>query len=413
MASPALSGASPVLLDRCLAVYLFRRLDGDGVVSFVPFSCVMLSSCIATRSLTIPFRGIVFTVYINLPFDGLAIIVLFFALKIDIEREPILQGLRTLDWTGFAFIIGGTISFLYGLELGATNAHPWSAPVVICTMVIGGLLLAAFMVWEARFASKPIIPGRIFSKSTNMAAFVLSCLHSFVFISYDFFLPLYSQVILGLSPLLSGVTLFALIVPLSCMPMVGALVIRKTGNYVYICYLGAALMALGNGLFISFETERDWAKIIIFQIITGLGAGLLFQSPMIALQSFLRQSDIAAAMSAYNFLRNLCTSISVVIGSVLIQHSLPGGSSLTSLHTTHDTKSGGEVEESVSKQQYLTGLRNMWTFYTAMCGLMLVSAFFIKQKRPEQKTEETANDPKASDQDDHEDKSVTVEKETV
>ncbi|SPO27206.1 related to DHA14-like major facilitator efflux transporter (MFS transporter) [Ustilago trichophora] len=349
--------------------------------------------------------------YINLPFDGLAIMVLLFALKVDIEREPILQGLRTLDWTGFALIIGGTISFLYGLELGATNTLPWSAPVVICTMAIGGLLLAAFTFWEARFASKPIIPGRIFSRSTNMAAFVLACLHSFVFISYDFFLPLYSQVILGLSPLLSGVTLFALIVPLSSMPMVGALVIRKTGNYVYICYLGAALMALGNGLFLSFKTDREWAKIISFQVITGIGAGLLFQSPMIALQSFLHQSDLAAAMSAYSFLRNLCTSISVVIGSVLIQHSLPGGSSFTSLHASHDTKTGGEVEESVSKQQYLTGLRNMWTFYTAICGLMLLSAFFIKQKRPDKKTEEATDKPNVPIHHDREDEKVTNEKE--
>ena len=293
-----------------------------------------------------------------------------------------------------------SVLFLYGLELGATNAQPWSSAMVICMMVFGLALLAAFMVWEARFAAKPIIPGRIFNKSTNMAAFVLSCLHSFVFISYDFFLPLYSQLILGLTPLISGITLFALIVPLSTMPMVGAFVIRRTGNYVYVCYLGAALMTLGSGLFISFRTEREWAKIIVFQVVTGLGAGLLFQSPMIALQSFLHQSDIAAAMSAYGFLRNLCTSISVVIGSVLIQHSLPSGSSLTSLHNSHHDDAGTgaaqETEGTISKQQYMTGLRNMWTFYTAMCGLMLVSSFFIKQKRTAKKGSEESGGEDAS-----------------
>ncbi|GAC94361.1 hypothetical protein PHSY_001932 [Pseudozyma hubeiensis SY62] len=330
--------------------------------------------------------------YINLPFDGLAIVVLLFVLKVDVKREPILHGLRTLDWAGFVFILSGTILFLYGLESGATAAKPWSSPMVICLMVFGLLLLVAFMVWEARFAAKPIIPGRIFSKSTNMAAFVLSCTHSFVFISYDFFLPLYSQVILGLTPLISGVTLFALIVPLSCMPMAGAMVIRKTGNYTYICYVGAALMTLGSGLFISFKTEREWAKIIAFQVVTGLGAGLLFQSPMIALQSHLHQRDIAAAMSAYNFLRNLCTSISVVIGSVLIQHSLPKGSSITSLHATSS--------ESATKQQYMTGLRNMWTFYTALCGLMIVACAFIKQKRTAPKSEEEASTASKEDVDD-------------
>jgi preprotein translocase subunit SecG len=89
-------------------------------------------------------------------------------------------------------------------------------------------------------------------------------------------------------------------------------------------------------------------------------------------------------MSAYSFLRNLCTSVSVVIGSVLIQHSLAGGS-LTSLHGAQD-EHGKSVD--TSEKDYMKGLRTMWTFYTAMCGLMLVSAFFIKQKRTTPKTEE-------------------------
>lgn len=328
--------------------------------------------------------------YINLPFDGLAIIVLFFVLKVEVEREPVLQGLRTLDWTGLVLIIAGSILFLYGLEIGATNAEPWSAPIVVCMMTIGLALLVVFMVWEARFAAKPVIPGRIFSKATNMAAFVLACLHSLCFISFDFFLPLYSQVILGLSPLISGVTLFALIVPLSCMPVVGSIFIRKTGNYVILCYVGATLMTLGSGLFISFKTEREWAKIITFQVITGIGAGLLFQTPLIALQNYLHQADMAAAMSAYNFLRNLCTSISVVIGSVLIQHSLPAGSSITSLHSTQKTSAGHETVEIVSKKQYMNGLRNMWIFYTAICGIMLAACVFIKQKRKVDKSEEAS-----------------------
>lgn len=295
-------------------------------------------------------------------------------LKVEIQRESIREGLRTLDWAGFALIIGGTILFLYGLEMGATKTQPWSAPMVVCMMVFGILLLTSFMVWEARFAAKPIIPGRIFSKSTNMAAFVLACLHAFTVISYDFFLPLYSQIILGLTPLISGVTLFALVLPMSFMPIVGAFVIRRTGNYVYPCYVGAIFMTLGSGLFISFKTEREWAKVISFQIIAGFGAGLLFQSPMIALQNFLHQSDMAAAMSAFSFLRSLCTSISVVIGSVLIQHSLDGGS-ITSLH------GNGEAAQDTSEHAYMTGLRNMWTFYCAVCGLMLASTAFIKQKR--------------------------------
>ena len=232
------------------------------------------------------------------------------------------------------------------------------------------------MLWEHKFARNPVIPTRIFQQATNVAAFSLACFHAFVFISFDFFLPLYFQVILGLNPLVSGITLFALIIPLSAMPMVGGLIIRKTGNYTIPIYVGTVLMTLGNGLLIDLGTTREWAKIICIQVVTGIGAGMLFQSPMIALQSYLRQKDLAAAMSAYSFLRSLCTSISLVIGTVLLQQQAPNGS-LTSLGKTSQ---GQDLDLETAKREYIQGLHVMWGFYTAVSGLMILAAVFIKQK---------------------------------
>lgn len=329
-------------------------------------------------------------VYINLPFDGAAIIVLFFALKIQIRKEPIVDGLRKLDWTGFIFIIGGTICFLYGLESGSSGMAEWSSAKVISLIVLGVVLLLCFMLWESRFAKNPLIPGRIFHETTNVASFTLACIHSFAFISYDFFLPLYFQIMLGLSPLMSGVVLFALIVPLSTMPMVGGFIIRKTGNYLRIVYVGATLMTLGSGLFISFQDYREWAKVISFQVIAGLGAGLLFQSPMIALQSYLQQRDIAAAMSAYTFLRSLCSSVSIVIGTVLIQQPGSGNNLLSSLHKGPSDGSDAEPEVATNGGNSMRGLRVMWAFYTAVAGLMIIASLFIKQKPVKKKAEEAA-----------------------
>ncbi|KAH6989227.1 major facilitator superfamily domain-containing protein [Ilyonectria sp. MPI-CAGE-AT-0026] len=318
--------------------------------------------------------------YINLPFDGVALIVLFFALKVDIQKEPIVEGLRALDWTGFGLIIGGTICFLYGLEAGSGGLAPWGSAKVICLIVFGLLILALFMVWEAKFAQNPVIPIRIFQKTTNIASFTVSCLHAFIFISYDFFLPLYFQVILGFKPIISGITLFALILPLSFLTLIGGLVTRKTGHFVIVIIAGTILMTLGNGLFISLGTDTNWPKIIIFQILAGSGAGVLFQSPMIALQSHLHHKDMAAAMSAYNFLRSLFTSISIVIGTVLIQRSV-GSGSLTTIH------GGGQTTD---KKEYVKALHIMWGFYTGIAGLMIMAACFIKQTPTKKQSSEAA-----------------------
>ncbi|KAF5263799.1 hypothetical protein FOXYS1_5435 [Fusarium oxysporum] len=329
--------------------------------------------------------------YINLPFEGIALIGLFFLLKVDIEKEPLVDGLRSLDWPGFAFIIGGTICFLYGLEAGSGGLAPWNSAFVICLLVFGVVILALFMVWEAKFAKNPIIPIRIFQSTTNIAAFAVANLHSFIFIACDYFLPLYFQVVLGFSPIISGVTLFPLILLMSISTGVGGLIVRKTGNYKLIILVGAALMTLGIGLFISLGQRKEWPKLVIAEVIAGLGCGVLFQNPMIALQTHVRQRDMAATMSAYTFMRGLFVSISIVVGTVFIQRTVHGGN-LTSVSSD---KAQGETD----KHGYVSGLRVMWAFYTALCGLMLVSAVFIKPKpvKMEEVSSEAASEAQQSD----------------
>ncbi|KAF5695119.1 major facilitator superfamily transporter [Fusarium denticulatum] len=329
--------------------------------------------------------------YINLPFEGIALIGLFFLLKVDIEKVPLVDGLRSLDWPGFAFIIGGTICFLYGLEAGSGGLAPWNSAFVICLLVFGVVILALFMVWEAKFAKNPIIPIRIFQSTTNIAAFAVANLHSFIFIACDYFLPLYFQVVLGFSPIISGVTLFPLILPMSISTGVGGLIVRKTGNYKLIILVGAALMTLGIGLFISLGQRKEWPKLVIAEVIAGLGCGVLFQNPMIALQTHVRQRDMAATMSAYTFMRGLFVSVSIVVGTVFIQRTVHGGN----LTAVSSDKAQGETD----KHGYVSGLRVMWAFYTALCGLMLVSAVFIKPKpvKMEEVSSEAASEAQQSD----------------
>lgn len=326
-------------------------------------------------------------VFINLPFDGVALVVLFFTLKVETPKEPLIPGLQDLDWIGFLLIIGGTICFLYGLETGAGGVVPWSSALVICLILFGVLILALFVVWEACFAKNPVIPFRIFQNVTNIASFTLACIHSFVFISYDYFLPLYFQVVFGFKPITAGIMLFPLLIPLTVMTMLGGLFTRKTGNYIIPIFFGSALMTLGNGLFISFGVSTEWAKIVVFQMITGFGAGVLFQSPMISIQTHTKQKDMAAAMSAFSFVRSLFSSMSIVIGTVLLQHNLGGGELTTGKLGSEDGNNGSP---GASKTSYMSALRVMWAFYTGVSGCMFLAAIFIKPK-PEESSQRDAS----------------------
>lgn len=317
------------------------------------------------------------TVYINLPFDGLSLALLLFCLRLETPRIPNWEGLHAVDWIGCITIAGGTVCFLYGLESGAGRTYSWNSAFVICLMVAGLALLGFFGMYEWRYAKHPLLRLRTFGGRNKGACLLVAFVHSFVFIAYDYFVPLYFQVVLGASPIFSGLYLFALVLPLSAFSAGTGMFVKRTGRYRRAIWFGIAFMTIGTGLFISLDPYLVWWKIILFQIVAGIGAGPLFQSPLIALQSHLKSADVAAGTSAFTFLRNFATCISVVIGGVVLQRGL-GSESPTNL--SHPDVSNSE-DRTAHSNTYTTSLSHMWMFYTSVCALGVFASLFIPEER--------------------------------
>src|SRR4051794_33044977 len=64
---------------------------------------------------------------------------------------------RRLDLIGLALATMGLLGLVWGLVRG--NAAGWSSPEVLAGLVTGGVLLVAFVAWEARTA-QPMLPLR-------------------------------------------------------------------------------------------------------------------------------------------------------------------------------------------------------------------------------------------------------------
>jgi hypothetical protein len=81
-------------------------------------------------------------------------------------------------------------------------------------------------------------------------------------------------------------------------------------------------MTLGVGLLISLEVTANWGKIMGFQIVAGIGIGLNFEGPLLALQAIVGAENTATATATIGFVRTLSSAISVVIGTVVFQNQM-------------------------------------------------------------------------------------------
>lgn len=330
--------------------------------------------------------------YVNLPVAGVALGILYFTLKLHNPKTPIRQGLAAVDWLGSLTIVGGTLLFLVGLEL-AGNTYAWNSAATICLIVFGILVASMCVLVEMYLAKYPIIPARLFKNPRNLAILGLCACHGFVFISVSYYMPLYFQGVLGASALLSGVYVLPFTFVLGAMSAVAGFMIKKTGKYVPFIIGGFTLMTLGYGLFIDLNSYANWPKIILFQIVLGLGVGPLFQSPLIALQSGLQGRDIASATGTYMFVRQLSTSISIVVGGVIFDSGM--ANQADTLLSELDPQTAGlligndaaasvtkvtslsEPQRSIAQGAYWNALRTMFIFYVAFAGLGLFISFFV------------------------------------
>ena len=158
------------------------------------------------------------------------------------------------------------------------------------------------------------------------------------------------------------------------------------------------LLTVGVGLFISLNATSSIGEIVAFELTAGIGAGLLFQPPLTALQATTQQDDIATATATFSFARNFATAISVVVGGVVFQNgmdlqvkrlpaagiskdiikSLSGGAAAANvmiIGTIMDP-----TQKMAVKEAFAWSMRNIWILSTCIsaCGLV-ASAFITRQ----------------------------------
>ena len=295
---------------------------------------------------------------------------------------------------------------LLGLDFGG-QSFSWSSPTVICLIVFGALMSLFFIYSEKRLAKYPLMPLTIFNHRSNVASLLVCTIHGFVFIAAEYYFPLYWQAVHSSTPILSGVLILPLGITTALVGIAVGFIIHRTGRYLECMYVGTAMLTLGNGLFILIDATTPLGTVIAFEIIAGIGAGLLFEPPLIAIQSMVSQDDTATATSTFGFVRNIGTCLSIVIGGVVFQNSMKlRGPFLRAAGLPEDLVqkfSGKDAAANVIlirtiadpahqlavKQAFAWSMRNMWILFCVVGFFGFIASFFVTKQHLKQEHTET------------------------
>src|SRR6202035_5151097 len=171
-------------------------------------------------------------------------------------------------------------------------------------LVVGVLLVAAFVAWELRTPT-PMLPMEFFRNRTFALTNVASLFMFFGMFGSIFLLAQYFQTVQGYSPLQSGLRILPwTAMPIFIAPIAGALSDRIGGHRLMAA--GLALQAAGLIWIAAVSTPTTpYSHIIGAFIVSGAGMGLFFAPVANVVLSAVRPDQEGKASGATNAIREL------------------------------------------------------------------------------------------------------------
>ncbi len=347
-----LSGMSQSMTE----LIAFRGIQGIGAGGLMALAMTIIADVVSPRdrgryqgyfgatfalsSVAGPLLGGVFTdnlswrwiFYINLPIGIVALIVTSAVLRLPFRRQS-----HRIDYLGAFLMLVGVTAALLVTVWGGTQ-YAWASPTVLGLALVAVVFIAAFVVWE-RHAAEPILPPSLFRIGIFRVASSVSFLLAMVMFGAIIYLPLYLQLVDGVSAMVSGLLLVPLMVGLLIASVLSGQLVTRTGRYKLFPVIGSAMVIGGMFLLSRLSPDTSHLTMSLYVVVLGAGMGMTMQIMVLSTQNAVPTSQIGTGTAAIIFFRSLGGAFgTAVFGAVFIaglNHWIPRlvpGAAASSIH---------------------------------------------------------------------------------
>jgi EmrB/QacA subfamily drug resistance transporter len=248
--------------------------------------------------------------YVNLPLGIAALAVLAVTLPSVTERRH-----HKIDYAGTALLAVGLSGIILLTSLGG-NTYDWASPEIVLMGVVGVGCLVALTFVERR-AAEPILPPMLFRNRVFIVTSAVAMVVGFALFGALTYLPLFQQIVRGLSPTASGLQLLPVMGGLLVSSIVSGQIITRTGRYKAWPIAGTAIATLGMWLLSSLDETTSTGVAAFHMLVLGLGLGMVMQVLVLAVQNAVPYDMLGVATSGSTLFRSIGGSLgTAVLGAI-------------------------------------------------------------------------------------------------
>jgi EmrB/QacA subfamily drug resistance transporter len=248
-----------------------------------------------------------------------------------------------LDIPGAITGTGGLLAIVYGLSRAGDERYGWGDTTTIASLVAGVALLGLFLLVESR-VEHPLMPFRIFRSKNRAAAFAVMMIVPAAMFAMFFFLSLFIQLVVGYSPLQTGVAFL----PFSIAMIISATAASRLISTVdprLLSGVGTLLSAIALYGFSRITVPEDpssilaslpqalggqgvalgdgvsyWTQVLPFVVLMAFGMGLNFVPLTLVAVHHLRAQDTGIGSGVLNTMQQVGGALGLATLSTVSLH---------------------------------------------------------------------------------------------
>ncbi|KAJ8104562.1 hypothetical protein ONZ43_g7790 [Nemania bipapillata] len=169
---------------------------------------------------------------------------------------------------------------------------------------------------------RALLPPMFFKDRNAHAAMLFALFVGAYFFPLVYYLALYFQAVKGDSAISAGIKLLPFLIAVVIASIVSGSLITAFGYYNPVILVSTAILTAGAFLITTFGLDTSLSQWFGYQVVAGLGTGVLFQAGIIVVQNALPQELIAQATACVQFFQSLGGAVFIAVAQTTFQNGI-------------------------------------------------------------------------------------------